>query len=220
MFSLLVCADLYGEKCNLKISFSTLPDLQELEKKIIAVFSAEASSRCPEKCPIEPFKVARIQIYDDGQLKWVNLVCSSQLREYSQLYVFQPQTQWHRDIPKGLPPPSTPTQLSWASPNTCGASSHTAHSTACRQCNQPDILNEKSSSCRLTSWRLLEQNRREKALREELNRVRRETAKLERRIARDMCKQGSGLGHNSVARCVRADACMPVRFSGRDGYSS
>ncbi|TPP42307.1 hypothetical protein CGC20_29245 [Leishmania donovani] len=49
-----------------------------------------------------------VVIYDDVLLRWTKLKSLAQLHEYDQLYVFQPQTQWHVDLQKELPPPRPP----------------------------------------------------------------------------------------------------------------
>jgi hypothetical protein len=108
MYTLLACADLYGEKMNLEITFSAMPTIGELHRKIVEVFSAEAASCRPQGYPAIDFQIARLQIYDDVLLKWADLVTGTQLHEYDQMYVFQPQSPWHIDVQKDLPPPRPP----------------------------------------------------------------------------------------------------------------
>ncbi|KEG07036.1 calmodulin-like protein containing EF hand domain, partial [Trypanosoma grayi] len=115
MYTLLVCADLYGEKCNLELSFPSMPTITELQRKTLVVFAAEANLRRPHGYPSMDFTIARIQIYDDALMTWVDLTSPTQLHEYDQLYVFQPQSPWHMDLQKDLPPPCPPSQSRAAS---------------------------------------------------------------------------------------------------------
>ena len=108
MFTLLVCADLYGNKVNLEVPFAAQPTVNELTRVIEKVFEQEAAFIRPPGFPVAEVKVVRIQIYDDTYLKWMDLVNSSQLHEYDQLYVFQPQSAWHVDLQKDLPAPRPP----------------------------------------------------------------------------------------------------------------
>jgi hypothetical protein len=109
MYTLLVCADLYGEKINLEITFPAMPTIGELQRKVVEVYSAEAQVKRPPGFPAIEFQVARLQVYDDVLLKWADLVTATQLHEYDQLYAFQPQSPWHIDVQKDLPPPRPPT---------------------------------------------------------------------------------------------------------------
>jgi hypothetical protein len=47
MYTLLVCADLYGEKINLEITFPAMPTIGELQRKVVEVYSAEAQVKRP-----------------------------------------------------------------------------------------------------------------------------------------------------------------------------
>eukprot|EP01062_Namystynia_karyoxenos_P042532 TRINITY_DN3110_c1_g1_i1.p1 TRINITY_DN3110_c1_g1~~TRINITY_DN3110_c1_g1_i1.p1 ORF type:complete len:412 (+),score=116.59 TRINITY_DN3110_c1_g1_i1:103-1338(+) len=109
MFTLLVCADLYGQKINLEVPFPSVPTINELTRVIEQVYGQEAQQLKPQGFPAIQFQVSRIQIYDDSFLKWVDLISSTQLHEYDQLYVFQPQSAWHVDLQKDLPAPRPPT---------------------------------------------------------------------------------------------------------------
>jgi hypothetical protein len=120
MYTLLVCADLFGEKINLEITFPAMPTIGELQMKVNASFDAEGASKRPQGYPAVEFSVARLQVYDDVLLKWADLVTCSQLHEYDQLYAFQPQSPWHVDVQKDLPPPrpAAQTRMPPAAPNT------------------------------------------------------------------------------------------------------
>eukprot|EP01064_Diplonema_japonicum_P012003 TRINITY_DN19484_c0_g1_i1.p1 TRINITY_DN19484_c0_g1~~TRINITY_DN19484_c0_g1_i1.p1 ORF type:complete len:412 (+),score=61.61 TRINITY_DN19484_c0_g1_i1:69-1238(+) len=109
LFTVLVCADVYGSKVNLEVPFPNVPTISELTHTIEKVFEQEAAFLKPPGYPPTEIKVSRIQIYDDTYLKWMDLVNSSQVHEYDQLYVFQPQSPWHVDLQKDLPAPRPPT---------------------------------------------------------------------------------------------------------------
>ncbi|CAC9549494.1 conserved hypothetical protein [Leishmania infantum JPCM5] len=112
MFTLLCCADLAGNKVNLEIALETFPaTLRCLESDIARIFSREVeeSGTGEHRTNVaEPFQVMSVVIYDDVLLRWTKLKSLAQLHEYDQLYVFQPQTQWHVDLQKELPPPRPP----------------------------------------------------------------------------------------------------------------
>ncbi|KAI5691203.1 hypothetical protein MNV84_07906 [Leishmania braziliensis] len=112
MFILLCCADLVGDKVNLEITLDAFPaTVQRLEADIVRIFNREVeqlSALQNSTSVAEPFQVMSIFIYDDVLLRWTKLKSVAQLHEYDQLYVFQPQTQWHVDVQKDLPPPRPP----------------------------------------------------------------------------------------------------------------
>ncbi|EAN77981.1 hypothetical protein, conserved [Trypanosoma brucei brucei TREU927] len=184
MYPLLVCADLYGEKYNLEVRFPSKPTIEDLQKRIVTVFSTEMDSRRPEGYPEADFSIALVHIYDDKSQQWEKLLSDAQLHEYDQLYVFQPQTRWHMDVQKNLPPPTTPSK---------DHRTATPHSI----CKSPqskgcDDVYSFSQNCEATvtaKTRLEEQRRRERVLREELFRVREETERLEREAALELSRK-------------------------------
>eukprot|EP01060_Flectonema_neradi_P033965 TRINITY_DN5829_c0_g2_i1.p1 TRINITY_DN5829_c0_g2~~TRINITY_DN5829_c0_g2_i1.p1 ORF type:complete len:355 (+),score=72.94 TRINITY_DN5829_c0_g2_i1:109-1173(+) len=105
MFTILACADLQGGKVNLELTFPGVPTVGELTRRVEEVFSGEIRSLGGNT----DFTVNRIQVYDDVLLKWDDLISSTQLHEYDQVYAFQPQTPWHVDTQQDLPPPRPPT---------------------------------------------------------------------------------------------------------------
>ncbi|KAJ9458589.1 calmodulin-like protein containing EF hand domain [Diplonema papillatum] len=107
MFTLLVCADLQGGKVNLELTFQALPTIGELTRKTEEVFGHEMKVIGGPYANVE-FRVNRLQIYDDVLLKWVDLLSTTQLHEYDQIYAFQPQTPWHVDTTQDLPAPRPP----------------------------------------------------------------------------------------------------------------
>ena len=112
MFTLLVCANMFGSKVNLELTFSALPTVGELTCRVEEVFTAEMHAVKPPgaSCPAEGIAVRRLQVYDDGQMKWVGLSTSTQLHKNDQVYAFQPQTSWPTtDTQQDLPAPRPPT---------------------------------------------------------------------------------------------------------------
>ena len=102
---------MFGSKVNLELTFSALPTVGELTRRVEEVFTAEMHAIKPPgaSCPAEGIAVHRLQVYDDVVLKWVDLISSTQLHEYDQVYVFQPQTPWAVDTQQDLPAPRPPT---------------------------------------------------------------------------------------------------------------
>jgi hypothetical protein len=192
MYTLLVCADLYGEKINLELTFATMPTIAELQRKIVESFNGEASVRRPQGYPAVEFTIARLQIYDDVMLKWADLVAITQLHEYDQLYAFQPQSPWHIDVQKDLPPPRPPTQQRGAPAAPSGyetsfsavnntnmaAATPVQQSYSAAPAYVPSATRPAGGSPQTIS-RLEEQRRREQALQSELIRMKEETARLE-----------------------------------------
>jgi len=109
-YTLLVCADSWGEKVNLELPFPQQPTIQELTQYIETVFDDEIQALKPANAPAHRFSISRIQIYDDVLLKWTDLQSPSQLHEYDQLYCFQPQSPWQVDQQKDLPAPRPPSR--------------------------------------------------------------------------------------------------------------
>ena len=105
MFTVLACADLQGGKVNVELTFPGVPTVGELSRRVEEVFSGEIRALGGNT----DFTVSRIQVYEDVLLKWVDLISSTQLHEYDQVYAFQPQTPWHVDTQQDLPPPRPPT---------------------------------------------------------------------------------------------------------------
>jgi hypothetical protein len=198
MYFLLVCADLYGEKLNLEITFPTMPTIGELQRKIIEVYNAEANVKRPQGYPAVEFSIARLQIYDDVMLKWTDLVACTQLHEYDQLYAFQPQSPWHIDVQKDLPPPRPPTSTARGGYDASFSSNaYQQQSYNNNSYSQPaaspvpatpghgpvyQVANNKGGSPQ-TVQRLEDQRRREAALQAELQRMHEETARLEAQAA-------------------------------------
>ena len=104
MFVALTAVDI-GGKCNFELTFPLVPTIAELREKIISVCTAESAIRRPS-APL--FEFHRAQVFDERMDMWVDLVASSQLEDYCQIYVFQRESQWHKDTPGRIPPPTKP----------------------------------------------------------------------------------------------------------------
>eukprot|EP01062_Namystynia_karyoxenos_P031448 TRINITY_DN23341_c0_g1_i1.p1 TRINITY_DN23341_c0_g1~~TRINITY_DN23341_c0_g1_i1.p1 ORF type:complete len:392 (+),score=144.68 TRINITY_DN23341_c0_g1_i1:101-1276(+) len=103
-----VCADLYGHKCNLELQYETAPPIADFCAECIHVFGAEAELLRSPQFPAVPFQIHRAQVFDDRVVQWVDLASPAQLRDGCQVYIFQPQSAWHVDVQKDLPPPRPP----------------------------------------------------------------------------------------------------------------
>lgn len=203
MYTLLVCADLYGEKVNLELTFPTMPTIQELQRKVMEVFGYEAQLKRPAGYQPTDFSIARLQVYDDVLLKWGDLVTCTQLHEYDQLYAFQPQSPWHIDVQKDLPPPRPPTTQTRGGPPpgsaTYGApppqaspyyaaGASPAPGTPYGATQQYNSMPTRRTGSP-TQDRLAEQRAREEQLRAELARVQEETSRLQQEAAREEADQ-------------------------------
>ncbi|KAJ9465147.1 flagellar protein essential for flagellar pocket biogenesis [Diplonema papillatum] len=105
VFTVLTAVDL-GGKCNYELSFPTVPTISELRDRIDEVMSAEAALRRPPQAGL--FQVHRAQVFDERMEMWVDLVASSQLEDYCQVYIFQKESLWHKETPGRIPPPTKP----------------------------------------------------------------------------------------------------------------
>ena len=114
VFTVLAAADLFGSKLNFEIDFDALPSMTELQEKVTAVFAAEASVRRPRHIPVSPFIPHRMQTYDERVELWVDLVSTTQLQDYAQVYIFQRDSAYHKEIQSKIPPPVKPLQYTAA----------------------------------------------------------------------------------------------------------
>eukprot|EP01059_Diplonema_ambulator_P017584 TRINITY_DN295_c0_g1_i1.p2 TRINITY_DN295_c0_g1~~TRINITY_DN295_c0_g1_i1.p2 ORF type:complete len:580 (+),score=259.06 TRINITY_DN295_c0_g1_i1:59-1798(+) len=105
VFTVLAACDLSG-KCNFELAFPTVPTISELRERIDEVMSQEAALRRSPQAG--QFAIHRAQVFDERMEMWVDLVASSQLEDYCQVYVFQKESPWHKDTPGRIPPPVKP----------------------------------------------------------------------------------------------------------------
>lgn len=192
MYTLLICADVYADKVNLELTFPHMPTIGDLNRRIVEVFNAEAALKRPEGYPVVNFTISKLQIYDDVMLKWTDLVTCSQLHEYDQLYAFQPQSPWHTDIQKDLPPPRPPAivqRTHYSQPQHQAAIDYGTPYRANVSGSSPAVASHAFQSSQFrgspTQQRLDEQRRKEEALRQELRRIHEETERLEAQAQRE-----------------------------------
>eukprot|EP01065_Artemidia_motanka_P028461 TRINITY_DN33834_c0_g1_i1.p1 TRINITY_DN33834_c0_g1~~TRINITY_DN33834_c0_g1_i1.p1 ORF type:complete len:360 (+),score=148.52 TRINITY_DN33834_c0_g1_i1:67-1146(+) len=111
MFSVLCCAEVCGTRANLEVGFPALPTIGEFRRRVEETFRVEQRLSTPAQlsaAPVRPFRVGRLQIYDEVLAKWVDLISSTQLHEFDQVYVFEPHSMWQLEEQKDLPPPRPP----------------------------------------------------------------------------------------------------------------
>eukprot|EP01060_Flectonema_neradi_P018051 TRINITY_DN2486_c1_g1_i10.p1 TRINITY_DN2486_c1_g1~~TRINITY_DN2486_c1_g1_i10.p1 ORF type:complete len:482 (+),score=78.21 TRINITY_DN2486_c1_g1_i10:64-1509(+) len=90
------CADINGQKINLKIPFASLPTILELMQRITEFYDYESKAM---KSPTV-FQISRTQFFNDSLVRWEDLTTMDQLRPGSQLYCHQPNIM---DIQADLP---------------------------------------------------------------------------------------------------------------------
>jgi hypothetical protein len=108
-FTLLIAAQLYAQKVNLELTFPTFPSIGDVIRQIETTFSIESSALRPPGEPFAPFRVDRLQIFDDRLAQWVDLLATNQLVEFGQVYAFQrdaPATEVQQQIPPARLPSS------------------------------------------------------------------------------------------------------------------
>eukprot|EP01059_Diplonema_ambulator_P017585 TRINITY_DN295_c0_g2_i1.p1 TRINITY_DN295_c0_g2~~TRINITY_DN295_c0_g2_i1.p1 ORF type:complete len:637 (+),score=205.14 TRINITY_DN295_c0_g2_i1:82-1911(+) len=110
VFTVLVAVD-FNQKVNFEFNFPATPTISELREKVEGTLTTEASLRRPAGMPVTPFTIHRIQVFDERMEMWVDLVSSTQLADYCQIYVFQRESPWHKDTPGRIPPPVRPSQV-------------------------------------------------------------------------------------------------------------
>eukprot|EP01064_Diplonema_japonicum_P028293 TRINITY_DN4305_c0_g1_i1.p1 TRINITY_DN4305_c0_g1~~TRINITY_DN4305_c0_g1_i1.p1 ORF type:complete len:612 (+),score=214.28 TRINITY_DN4305_c0_g1_i1:63-1838(+) len=103
MFSILAAADLFGTKLNYEICFNSQPSLQDLQRRVEHVFTQEGNVRRPPGDPTV-FAIQRLQVFDEKVELWVDLLSATQITQMCQIYAFQPETQFHKEIQSKLPP--------------------------------------------------------------------------------------------------------------------
>eukprot|EP01065_Artemidia_motanka_P035761 TRINITY_DN43657_c0_g1_i1.p1 TRINITY_DN43657_c0_g1~~TRINITY_DN43657_c0_g1_i1.p1 ORF type:complete len:750 (+),score=187.05 TRINITY_DN43657_c0_g1_i1:57-2252(+) len=105
-FTVFAAADLWGNKLNYELSFPSKPSPAEVLQRAAAVFGAESALRRPSTVPpAHAFQIDRLQTFDEVGQRWVDLMSPQQLQEGSQVYVFQKETQYHREQQSKIPAP-------------------------------------------------------------------------------------------------------------------
>ena len=108
MFSILVAADIFGTKLNYEVTFNAPPSVSELRNRIMHVFGQEISVRKPPAVPHAQFVIERLQVFDEKAELWVDLGTASQLTMLCQVYAFQPESTYHKEVQSKLPPATRP----------------------------------------------------------------------------------------------------------------
>lgn len=111
VFTVLAAVDLSG-KLNFELLFPTKPSIAELRARVDRDVGMEGQLRRPNV----PFAVSRVQVFDERLQMWVDLVAAVQLEDYCQLYVFQVESPYCRDLPGHIPAPQRPTATGIGSP--------------------------------------------------------------------------------------------------------
>ena len=86
---LLVAADLYGTKQNIKFVFPTRPTLKEFVAQVELAFQKEAVLRQPAGVLLQRFEVSNVQVHSEHAQSWVDVVRQGQLAHACQYYAFQ-----------------------------------------------------------------------------------------------------------------------------------
>ncbi|KAJ9453015.1 calmodulin-like protein containing EF hand domain, partial [Diplonema papillatum] len=87
--ALLVAADLYGKKHNLRFVFPTRPTIRELTTQVENAFQREAVLQLPDRERLVDFKVAHLSVFNSSHSVWATLTRQRQLDDGTQLYAFQ-----------------------------------------------------------------------------------------------------------------------------------
>eukprot|EP01061_Rhynchopus_euleeides_P020450 TRINITY_DN3325_c0_g1_i2.p1 TRINITY_DN3325_c0_g1~~TRINITY_DN3325_c0_g1_i2.p1 ORF type:complete len:335 (+),score=133.71 TRINITY_DN3325_c0_g1_i2:57-1061(+) len=104
--TILCAADLWGVKVNYELPFQHPPTQAELQAKIDQVFMQEHGLRRPADVPLsQGFVIERMQTFDERAQQWVDLLTPAQLSDYSQVYLFQKENEYHREVQSKIPPP-------------------------------------------------------------------------------------------------------------------
>jgi len=97
MLTLLVAADISGEKYNMEVQFPAPPSVQELEAVITKTYL--------DQFGLGKFAIGRVQVYDEVLQRWAELTGPSQLKDFCQLYAFNRNSV---EVQKPIPPPVRP----------------------------------------------------------------------------------------------------------------
>jgi hypothetical protein len=108
MFLIQVAADIFGNKINFELSFSSRPSVPEIMRATETAFSNEIALRRPAGVPVHSFHASKIKVYDEDAGKWVDLRSETQLIDSCQCYAFQGENAWHKETQKEIPPAVRP----------------------------------------------------------------------------------------------------------------
>ena len=88
MHVVFVATDMMGSKLNYELEFPAQPSVGELIRHIEAVFTEENRLRKV----VQQYKVAKLNVVDDVSEDWVEVLAQGQLKNYCQVYAFQPHS--------------------------------------------------------------------------------------------------------------------------------
>eukprot|EP01064_Diplonema_japonicum_P030672 TRINITY_DN527_c3_g3_i1.p1 TRINITY_DN527_c3_g3~~TRINITY_DN527_c3_g3_i1.p1 ORF type:complete len:343 (+),score=88.06 TRINITY_DN527_c3_g3_i1:56-1030(+) len=103
MFILLVASELYESKHNIEIGFPSVPSMTELVGHVESTLQIEHRLMKPVGRKKQAFRLEYIQIFDEVLQRWVDLLSSTQLHEWAQLYIFQHDTPSRMDMQAQIP---------------------------------------------------------------------------------------------------------------------
>eukprot|EP01065_Artemidia_motanka_P012920 TRINITY_DN17114_c0_g2_i1.p1 TRINITY_DN17114_c0_g2~~TRINITY_DN17114_c0_g2_i1.p1 ORF type:complete len:596 (+),score=246.84 TRINITY_DN17114_c0_g2_i1:87-1790(+) len=106
-FVVFVASDLFGHKVNLELEFPFTPTLAELTQQTERAFEAEMMAKRPQG-GFPQFQVAKFHVVDEVTDDWVEVLAAQQLRNYCQVYVFQPHSTRYTETQGHIPPASKP----------------------------------------------------------------------------------------------------------------
>eukprot|EP00659_Diplonema_papillatum_P007776 gene7776-11951_t len=101
-YTVYVASDVFGRKTNLELVFPSAPTLGELTKNVEHAFSAEQSSQ--RSGYQVPYQVSKFHVVDEVTDDWVEVVSAQQLRNFCQLYSFQPHSTRYTESQGHIPP--------------------------------------------------------------------------------------------------------------------
>ena len=99
--NIFVAADVFGVKTNFLFSFLDRPRVEDVVRLTEQVYSADCTLRRRDGDRYL-FRVSKLKVYHDPSRIWMDLVHDEQLREWSQVYVFQ---AGHRETQSEIPFP-------------------------------------------------------------------------------------------------------------------
>lgn len=111
VFYVNVSADIYGEKHDIRLEFTSRPSLAELtntteERYAIDVRSSRPETHNDKDAP--PFRIQTFQVYDHTLSRWVDLESNTQISSDCYTYVFQPDSSTESTVDEQGTIPTAP----------------------------------------------------------------------------------------------------------------
>ena len=101
-YTVFVASDVFGRKTNLELEFPFAPTLSELTKQVEYAFTSEQNTVRPGHNV--PYQVSKFHVVDEVSDDWVEVLGANQLRNYCQLYSFQPHSTRYTESQGHIPP--------------------------------------------------------------------------------------------------------------------